>query len=318
MKRFLCGLAALGLLVGVAGHVSGQPLMSTAFTYTNIVPYPPYSNINPGPIASFNTTIILDFGLAAGSVKGADGNFHGYSVPVDRDGNISGPYAQFDVPVAGATWTQLLGGNNLGHFVGVFGDAAGNSNGYFYDGNTAILIKVPGDGVLLTLPTSVNDSDVIAGGYLDASFNIYAFILDVAIGKLTLFSVPGSDYTLFNGINNSNLVTGVTKDAFGNSSGFTFDGSIFNTVTSTNPSLTITSCNGLNDHNDIAASCVDAAGASCACVVDGSNGNVIRLDPGPGAFSSDARAINNWDQVAGNFSPDGIISFGFVATPKAP
>jgi probable HAF family extracellular repeat protein len=112
MKRYLCVLMVLCLLVGLTGQAMAQP--SYSFTTLDV----------PGSsYASTTARGINASGQIVGYYEDAAGNPHGLLFD-------QGSYTTLDVPHS--TLTQALGVNASGQIVGFYWDAAG-SHGFLYD-----------------------------------------------------------------------------------------------------------------------------------------------------------------------------------------
>ena len=105
MKRYLCSLVALGLLVGVTGQAMAQP--SCSFTILDVPGSSKASVIALGINAS---------GQIVGSYYDAAYIHHGFLLD-------QGNYTTLDVP--GSTWTQAHAINDSGQIVGSYSDGAG-------------------------------------------------------------------------------------------------------------------------------------------------------------------------------------------------
>ena len=105
MKRYLCSLVALGLLVGVTGQAMAQP--SYSFTILDVPGSSKASAVALGINAS---------GQIVGSYYDAAYIHHGFLYD-------QGGYTTLDVP--GSTWTQAHAINDSGQIVGSYSDGAG-------------------------------------------------------------------------------------------------------------------------------------------------------------------------------------------------
>src|SRR5437588_683767 len=124
MKRYLCSLVALGLLLGTAGDAASQP----TYTFTTL----------DVPGASFPTTSINAYGINdAGQIVGD------YSVGRTDHGFLfeNGSYTTLDVP--GASFTGAYGINASGQIVGDYFDARGG-HGFLFDNGIYTTLDAPG------------------------------------------------------------------------------------------------------------------------------------------------------------------------------
>jgi probable HAF family extracellular repeat protein len=155
MKRFLCSLVALGLLVGVTGRTMAQP------TYT-------FATLDV-PGASYASTIptgINSSGQIVGYFQDAAGNDHGFLFD-------QGSYTTLDVP--GGTGTWAIGINDSGQIVGSYRDAANNDRGFLLDQGSYTILYVPGS--YGTYAHGINAAGQIVGYYWDHTGQ-HGFLLD--------------------------------------------------------------------------------------------------------------------------------------------
>ena len=145
MKRYLCSLAALGLLVGATGQAMAQP--SYNFTILDVAGSSKASAIALGINAS---------GQIVGSYYDADYIHHGFLL--DQCG-----YTTLDVP--GSNYTHARGINDSGQIVGTYYDAAKRIHGFLLDQGNYTTLDVPGSS--WTQAHAINDSGQIVGSYSD-------------------------------------------------------------------------------------------------------------------------------------------------------
>ena len=117
------------------------------------------------------------------------------------------------------------GGNDAGLYVGDYLDTDGVTRLGFkgksgkYKKNF-ILRKL--EGVTSTNPRQINNTGVVAGGYIDSSGIQHGFVLDGK--KLTSFDAPNSvNVTTAEGINDAGQVSGLYTDASANRHAFLYD-----------------------------------------------------------------------------------------------
>ena len=186
MKRFLCGLAALGLLVGVAGHVRGQP--SWDFT---IIDMPNVTEIHATGIDN------------AGNIWGwftRDGTQHAFKRAPD------GIITVYDNP--GATSTAFLGITPSGTTaVGIGTGADGASYAFTYDVDQDSYSDYVDPDTILSFFTAASDVLKRVGISIDFSFITHGLLDDN--WTRTRVDVPGADGTSLLGISPSgNMATG--------------------------------------------------------------------------------------------------------------
>ena len=110
MKRSLCSLVALGLLVGVTGQAMAQP----SYTFSTL-------EVPGSSKASAVALGINASGQIVGSYGDAAGKYHGFLLD-------QGSYTTLDVPGSSATYAQGI--NDSGQIVGYYDDASGARHGF--------------------------------------------------------------------------------------------------------------------------------------------------------------------------------------------
>jgi probable HAF family extracellular repeat protein len=222
MKRLLCGLVALGLLLGGAGVATGQP--SYAYTTIDVPSSPPFTqasgvndlgqvvgNFNPQGLSfnnpqgfllsngSLSTLQMSPYGTFPSGINDS-GDIVGYygiliSIRPPRDTTAGflvsgGNVTEFSVP--GSTATAAYGINNLGQIVGSY--ASDRTHGFLFSGGIYTTLDF--------LPYGINNAGQIVGhsdsrdSYLQSGAN------------LTHFTVPGSSLTDAYGINDAGQIVG--------------------------------------------------------------------------------------------------------------
>ncbi len=166
-------------------------------------------------------------------------------------------YSQFDL--TGALDTIPLGINNLGDIVGTAIFSDGTQLAFLSVHQFVTTFAVP--DATATLAYQVNDSDQIAGYYIDSNGISHGYMRDSA-GTLTYpIDVPGATETLLLGNNASNWGVGRYTDASGVTHGF-FYVTPDDVLTYDYPGATYTSLNGINKYGLICGYYNDAAGVS--------------------------------------------------------
>ena len=145
MKRYLCSLVALGLLVGVTGRAMAQPKYS-------------FSTLD---VPGTSPDIIELNGInASGQIVGSY-NDHGLLLH-------QGSYTTLDAPGA-VNGTVAHGINASGQIVGWYQDAAFNAHGFLLDNGNYTTLDVP--GLVPFGSMGINDAGQIVGSYIDATGN---------------------------------------------------------------------------------------------------------------------------------------------------
>jgi probable HAF family extracellular repeat protein len=154
---FFCGLMALGLLLGLAGHAKAQP--TYVFTTLDV------------PGSSFPNSTFANGINASGQIVGGffstGPNSHGFLLD-------NGGYTTLDAP--GSFSTSANGINASAQIVGSYYDVAGHGHGFLFDQGSYTTLDVPGS--TYTRANGINDSGQIVGDYIDAGGTGHGFLLD--------------------------------------------------------------------------------------------------------------------------------------------
>ena len=200
MRQLLCGLVALGVIVGGAEEAEAQ----YAFTTIDV----------PGATSTVGNGI-----NDAGQIVGTYDNQHGFLFS-------NGSYTTVDV--AGVQFTQASGINASGQIVGYYGGPtfSGQLNGFLLSGGVYTTLGVPGS--TLTAAFGINASGQIVGTY-SAPSGGGSFLLTNG-NYTTLNSIPGSFFTSAVGINDASQIVGQYRAADGTLHGFLLQNGSFTTV----------------------------------------------------------------------------------------
>ncbi|HLJ91981.1 MAG TPA: PEP-CTERM sorting domain-containing protein [Gemmataceae bacterium] len=250
MKRFLCGLVALAVSVGVTETAKGQ----ANYVYTPIEVPGVFNTIatginNAGQVVGYYvvngaahgfllnrgvfTTVDVP-GFFSTEAYGINdiGQIVGYcSNPGPRQTDqgflfSGGSFTTVNRP--GASFTHFGGINNLGQIVG---DSA--NGGFLMSGGTFTSLPFPGSGIN-NLGQIVGGNYLLSGGNLTqinggaAGINDFSQIVGGEVstgflltgGQYVTLSVPGSIQTVATGINNAGEIVGSYRDANGEFFGF--------------------------------------------------------------------------------------------------
>lgn len=85
-----------------------------------------------------------------------------------------GQFINFDVPVHGATNTQLDDINANGQIVGAYVDAAGNEHGFLQEGAKFTPFDYP--GAVITAAWGINNCGQIVGDYFPNDNEVFGFL----------------------------------------------------------------------------------------------------------------------------------------------
>jgi probable HAF family extracellular repeat protein len=226
---------------------------------------------------------INSHGDIVGRYDDSNGRAHGF---LYKDGE----FTILDLP--GAQFTIFTGINNIGQIVG-FTDISS----FIYSDGSFRPLNVPGNGAALGL----NDRGQIVGGAGAASF-LYN------LGKFTTFSIPGARVTTARGINNAGEIVGDFEPPGTDvTQAFTYDGTKFRIITV--PGHSNTGAFGINNRGEI-------VGPTDNGLVSFANrGGDFDLFAVPTAQSTIASGVNDRGVIVGEYSPDGVVALGLVATP---
>jgi probable HAF family extracellular repeat protein len=159
MKRYLCSLIALGLVVGVTGRAMAQP--SYTFSTLDV----------PGSSYAFTSA----FGInVSGQIVGE------YADAVGAHGFLYDQGSFTTVAVPGSHGTHPRGINASGQIVGSYYDDASGPpyfpHGFLLDQGGYTTLDVPGSTA--TSANGINASGQIVGYYYDAAARLHGFLLD--------------------------------------------------------------------------------------------------------------------------------------------
>jgi uncharacterized membrane protein len=283
MKAHLCGLAALGIFLGVVGQAKGQA--SYVFSTFDV----------PGA-SSTEAFGINDAGQIVGRQNLSGGPIQGFLLNGGSYTTIKGP---------------AFGIDNGGQIVGGFGDAAG-SHGFVLSGGNYITLNVPGADV--TEARSINGAGQIVGDY-GIGFRLGRGFLYNGTNYLDL-PVFGSPVSAAYGINASGQIVGYYEDTTTRAAlhGYLNSGGTFTTIDPPD-SAGGTGAYGINASGLIVGTSFEgpAGGRSHGYIY--SNGIFTTIDV-PGAADTAVYGINDLGQIVGSYdvSGDNGVQHGFFAS----
>jgi hypothetical protein len=225
------------------------------------------------------------------------------------------------------TFNQLLGINDEGQIVGYFGSgAAGHPNkGYVIPPFSHSFVNENFPGSVQTQVTGENNRGVTVGFWsntnmgvgMDANFgwvdvNGHFRTADYPAGSP---ASPAVDQLL--GVNDSDIAVGFYTDASGNNHGYEYNintGRFSSVVDPNAPSTSLTAA-AINDLGQVAGVYTAPDGNTDGFLL--SHGHLTGL-AAPGASSTMALGVNNFDEVVGVFVPSGNANAleGFTWTPQ--
>jgi len=227
--------------------------------------------------------------------------------------SADGTFTTYDVPNAAIAGTQINAINNLGDIAGSYADQSGNSFGFVRTSNNQLtpltyVMFSKASPFALIIPTSLNDSGIVAGYVLDIpsqcgegfegafptlySFNMGGALLNDCSTQPTQVSADGS-------------LIGSFVDQNGIAAGFLSPPSPAPTVT-----LTISPIVGALPVS-INASGAIVGTAGTHSFLRTSDGTYITFDP-PNAMTSTAVSINASGAICGNFNDLRAIPHGYL------
>jgi hypothetical protein len=272
--------------------------------------------------------------LLGTSVLGADAQSTPRAITVS--------FTTIDVP--GAVYTGVFGINSAGDMVGNYGqDTNQDSHGFMYSNGTFTYFDFPGETV--TVPTGINDSNLIVG--YDGDVAVNSFFYDGT--TFTSFQDGSDSATYANGLNNAGEVTGAAGTIY-TTKGFAMLNGKFKTLnlqglytyvrgSGVNNLGTIVGwtdsdgfvCHGNNcaimDYpgafqtatlwiNDAGLSVGWYTSSTCTCAFLSRKGKFLSFSY-PGAAATAATGINKSGQIVGQYTFDYKAFHGFVTNPIA-
>src|SRR6266850_174359 len=227
---------------------------------------------------------INNHGQIVGQCTDANGVVHGF---VYNDGVL----CQVDYP--GGRNTNVIGINNLGQMVGMFGTLTGTF-GFVYDRGTFGQLAFPGAGNL-TIANGINDRGEIVGVFQDTSGVGHGFLYKAA--QYQPLQVPGAKETTVEAINASGQIVGNYPDTKG-THGFVYlenAGVFFMPVDC--PNTKVTALRAINNEGQIAGGCIDPAGNEHPFLYIAGGLSPMLI---PGAVSVSVNGINDHGKMVGN------------------
>jgi probable HAF family extracellular repeat protein len=248
--------------------------------------------------------------------------YDGFTILDGNDAYLSGP------PQSGTFAIEV---NSFGQVVADSDDASNNSYGFVFNSAGSTFADIQDSNADYsgsgrgTNAYGINSSGDVSGSYIDSSGNVHGFVYNPNSGpSYTTIEVPGASGTVVDGINDSNTVAGVY---FTNSGNYVFSE---NSSGSGFSSALLPDQNGdfvwaINNSSEVVGDYTDANNNSNAFVFE--NGTLTALvapsafyatsPPAPNASptGTDAMAINNLGEVAGDYVDAQGNTHGFIYNP---
>jgi uncharacterized membrane protein len=171
-----------------------------------------------------------------------------------------------------------------------------------------VVATIPNSGASYTIPTAVQNGVIVGSfvpstGYCPCS----GFIYNVAGNSFQVLNPPGSIDTRVSGINAQNVIWGWYQDVQNQAYGFTYQNGAYTLLNQAGYSYLIPT--GVNASGLLAGDAVDASYVHHAFVqLQG----IFVLANLPNAYESNAVALNNAGQVAGNYTTTGGVKVSFL------
>ncbi len=245
MKTIHCLLTTITLLLtGLAATTLAEPAVSVQFL--NSFDYPGATNTTPigindnGDISGY---YVDGNNVTRGFIRLRNGTFLPAIVEPNDNGNSTrgqrinnsrvvcgyysgnsafhgflfsaGRFREFNLQ--GAQNTLIFANNDIGSFVGSYGDLS-TLGAFLNSGGVTTLFNVAGSGV--TEPLGINNFDEIVGFYFDPSFNAHGFLRDGAGTQTFPMDFPGATFTYLTDLNDSRIMVGLYGDPAGALHGF--------------------------------------------------------------------------------------------------
>jgi probable HAF family extracellular repeat protein len=295
MKAVLCGVMALGLVVGLASQANADYIFSTID-----VPGSPQTAVYG----------INDAGDIVGSyleVHGSTGQLHGFLLS-------KGGYTTIDGSNSGSLGAQALGINNARQIVGGYSDASGD-HGFLLSNGTYTPLDVPRSfGTSLAPPARINAAGINAAGEIVGYFSTTtslqpprtasgAFLLSGAV--YTNITEPGPGGSVATAINNGGFIVGN-----GPNGGYLLSSGMYTALSV--PGSLATGADGINDAGLIVGTYEDATRKELGYVL---SDGIYRPIEVPGATATEALGINNGGVIVGFYLDTAGLQHGFLASP---
>jgi YVTN family beta-propeller protein len=216
-------------------------------------------------------------------------------------------FQAFDPPGSVDTVPRAL--NNRGQNVGTYQDGAGVVHGYLRKANGSFVTIDP-PGSISTISTGINDAGTIVGQWQEAGGAFHGFVRSPA-GIYATVDFPGATDSGLAGVNKLGTLIGVYDlgDLSTNIS-FVDSGGVFTSFEDPAALPMQTSAGGINALNIIVGTYFDAVDVNHAFIRD-PDGQFHNFDF-PGADNAFGRGINDFGQVAGQYSMN--FAHGFLVT----
>lgn len=283
---FRCFLCALLLLSSL------RPCCATSFTYTTLKDQP-FTDLRG----------ISDSGLITGAFSPGGAL---YSSPADLQ-RLSLGLPVFSSPTGVNDSGTVAGTLFAGEWQEGFVRKSDGSTIGFSTPNGA---SVPHGSPYLITGThtgGINDSGLVAG-YFDSARSETSGFLWSESGGLTPWNVPGATSTRLSGVNADGIVVGQYSDSTGVHAFFASTGGVVSTISALGGNEW---ARAISDNGIIAGSAGTAGWTGFYRDPDGS----LSLLMVPGSEITTPYGVNSSGVVVGSYSNDGVVFYGFVATP---
>jgi hypothetical protein len=301
----LAGIRAASPRTPDASHQTKTP-GSPSYTYT-VINFPgslfTYAvGMNLGA-ASSKTEIVGGYGLDVGITPA------GFLARVSPKKTVTEIYQTVKYSHAPAQ-QAAQGINDSGQIVGTFVDSSGDFHGYERSGGKFSQIDVPFEGASETIPSAINNSGEVVGGYSET----HGFTL--IGGTYTSFDYPGAIETEPFALNSAGDIVGSYTDTGGVGHAFSLSAGTYTSIDF--PGAVETFASGINDGGDIVGTyCLTG---ECISTFEGAQGflfskggfTTIAI---PGEFYTEALGINNNGVVVGFYQDAAGLVVSFLATP---
>ena len=292
MRMMIYTCAALALLVS-----AGASAQSFSFQTLD----------NPGD-PTFNQLLGIN---DDGTIVGYFGS--GQSGHPNQAYEISPPYTEYTGRNQnGSVQTQATGINNAGFITGFWS----NTNMGVGDANFAFLLEpiVSKDASINTIPRltgvapptsqglGINNSDVVAGFFVDVNGVSHGFTYSVRTAAYTTISIKNALSTSATGINDNGQVCGFYVNAKGNTVGFVRNSNGGVLTSFTVPHMTFTQILGINNSGVAVGFYNDANGISHGLYYTPSTGAWLTVDDPSGILGTVINGINNNNQLVGFYT----------------
>jgi parallel beta-helix repeat protein len=246
---------------------------------------------------------INDTGDMIGLYIDAGKKTHGYILK-------QGKFTSIDFP--GASYTYAMAINNGGDIVGFYGGADSVDHGYLYSGGQFTKIDVP--GASYTAAYGLNDKGDVVGHTQYPGELMKGFLWTK--GQYSTYTYPEPNKMACGfGINNSGDITGHWQDSAGTIRGYVLRKGRFVSFEFPGAKGTMTNVGSISSAGDVVGPYTATDGKTYGFLYSRGTFTTIAV---PGANLTNARGMNNSDDIVGFYQDSTNVIHGFVVRAPRP